>query len=137
MCTPKTIRADMAFQSNEMKSFYEYYGIRPMPTGPHTPWPNRAESAVRLLKHHLSNLLVEVERDPSLVNVTPRSLAKKAAWARNSTATYAGKTPLELAFGRRPRDVVSIENSTPSQLTAELSPSELTDRQLQKLVTKS
>ena len=47
------------------------------------------------------------------------------------------KTPLELAFGRRPRDVVSIENSTPSHLTADLSPSELTDRQIQQLAMKS
>ena len=92
---------------------------------------------MRLFKHHLANLLVEVDRDTSLINVTPRSWVKKAAWVRNSTATYAGKTPLELAFGRRPRDVVSIENSTPSQLTAEFSPSELTDRQLQKLAMKS
>ena len=71
------------------------------------------------------------------MNVTPRSLVKKAAWARNSTATYAGTTPLELAFGRRPRDVVIIVNSIPSQLTAELSPSELTDKQLQTLAMKS
>ena len=31
--------------------------------------------------------------------------------------TYGGKTLLELAFGRRPPDIVSIENASPGQLT--------------------
>ena len=117
MCNPKALCADMAFGSSKMKAFYEYHRIRHLPTGPHTPWPNRAETAVRLFKHHLANLIVEIENDPSLEGVTARSIMRKAAWARNSTVTYAGRTPLELAFGRRPRDIVSIENSSPSQLT--------------------
>ena len=31
--------------------------------------------------------------------------------------TYGGKTLIELAFGRRPPDIVSLENATPGQMT--------------------
>ena len=27
--------------------YYNYYNIKPIPLGPHTPWPNRAEAGVR------------------------------------------------------------------------------------------
>ena len=46
-----------------------------------------------------------------------RTLLREACWARNVSCTYGGKTPIELAFGRRPPDVVTLENSNPAQLT--------------------
>ena len=49
-CVPKSICADMAFQTPEFKRFYIFHKINPIATGPRTPWPNRAESAVRLFK---------------------------------------------------------------------------------------
>ena len=108
-CTPKTICADMAFTTDKFASFYRHHGIRPLPTGPGTPWPNRAEAAVRLFKLYLSDSLVEVGKHPELKKVTPRSLFRKAAMARNMAATYGGRSPVELAFGRRPRGVISVE----------------------------
>ena len=130
--TPKAICSDMAFTTGDFEVFYRNHGIRAMPTGPGTPWPNRAEAAVRLFKAHLSDFLAEVNRDPELSHVTPRALMRKAAMARNTSLTYGGKTPLELAFGRRPRDVITVENSNPEQLSHDLSRPEITDQKLQK-----
>ena len=36
-------------------------------------------------------------------------LVKAAATVRNQTATYGGVTPLELAFGRRPADLIQLD----------------------------
>ena len=57
--------------------------------------------------------------------------------ARNTSLTYGGKTPLELAFGRRPRDVITVENSNPEQLSHDQSKPELSDQKLQKLAMKT
>ena len=46
-----------------------------------------------------------------------RSLLREACWARNVSCTYGGKTPIELALGRRPPDIVTLENANPAQLT--------------------
>jgi hypothetical protein len=45
--------ADMAFFTPVFKIFYRYHGIQIDATGPTTPWPNRAESAVRVFKRQL------------------------------------------------------------------------------------
>ena len=40
---PKTICTDMAFhQPHDMQAFYRMRNVKRLPTGPHTPWPNRA-----------------------------------------------------------------------------------------------
>ena len=49
---------------------------------------------------------------------------KTACFARNTSITYVGKTPVELVFGRRPRDVIDPETSTIEQLTTEPSVTE-------------
>jgi hypothetical protein len=136
-CTPKALCSDMAFTTPEFAEFYRRHNIRPLPTGPATPWPNRAEAAVRLFKAHLSDFLAEVDKDPELRHVTPRHLFRKAAYARNTSLTYGGKTPLELAFGRRPRDILTLENSNPEQLSSTPSAPELNDQKLQKLAMKT
>ena len=46
-----------------------------------------------------------------------RSLLREACWARNVSRTYGGKTPIELALGRRPPDIVTLENANPAKLT--------------------
>ena len=51
--------------------------------------------------------------------------------------TYGGKTPVEVVFGRKPREVVTIENSSPGQLSVPASSLEHMDQTLQKLATKS
>ena len=46
---PKAICADMAFHHpHDMQAFYPMHNVKTFPTGPHTPWPNRAEMGVRL-----------------------------------------------------------------------------------------
>ena len=52
-----------------------------------------------------------------LQGVSYQELVKQACLARNSSVTYGGVTPIELAFGRRPRDILSLENQSPAQLT--------------------
>ena len=48
-----------------------------------------------------------------------RTIFNRAVWARNTSLTYGGKTPLEIAFGRRPPDVMDLENMTVEQLQVE------------------
>eukprot|EP00971_Amphidinium_carterae_P080839 1599189-Amphidinium_carterae.1 len=66
-----------------------------LPTGARTPWPNRAETAVRLFKQELA----------------------KCCWARNTQLTISGYSPVELATGRRPPDQLDLELLTPEQLS--------------------
>ena len=108
-----------------------------MPTGPHTPWPNWAETIVRIFKATLADIVTQLDSNPDLKDVTPRNLMRKAAYVRNSIATFGGKTPLELAFGRRPRDLFVLENSNPEQLTTPGTDTEAKDQELQKLAMKS
>jgi hypothetical protein len=49
-CRPKTIRGDSAFFQPHFQKWNRYEGIEELPSGPETPWPNRAASAVRLFK---------------------------------------------------------------------------------------
>ena len=52
-------------------------------------------------------------------DITVRQMVRCACWARNISLTYGGVSPLEMAFGRRPPDVLSIENMNVAQLTTE------------------
>ena len=55
---PKAICADMAFhQPPDMQAFHRMHNVKRLPTGPHTPWPNRAEMGVRLFKKFLLALV--------------------------------------------------------------------------------
>ena len=55
--------------------------------------------------------------NPELQQVSVGTLFKKAAWARNNCLTYGGRAPLEIAFGRRPPDIIQLENMDPAQWT--------------------
>jgi hypothetical protein len=140
-CVPKALCAHMAFTGHEFSTFYKIYNIKPLMTGivtgSATPWPNRAEAAVRLFKRHLDNFLAEVDKDPELRGTTPRALFRKAAMARNTTVTYGGKTPLELAMGRRPTDIITVEHQDPEQLSTDLPKREANNRKLHELAMKT
>ena len=69
--------------------------------------------------------------------VTHRQLVKAAATARNLSVTYGGVTPLELAFGRRPAELVQLDVSTPPQLTNPKAQEELTAIQTRHLAQQS
>ena len=54
------------------------------------------------------------------------NLVRQACLAISSAVTYGGETPLELAAGRRPRNVITPENSDPNQLTGNPTETEAT-----------
>ena len=120
---PKAICGDSYFHENDFQKHYAYYGIKPIPLGPHTPWPNRAEAGVKLIKTQVKILVESLRRYeeelPSIREVSVRHLIGRACWARNSTVTYGGKTPAEMALGRRPPDILNLENMLPRQLATE------------------
>ena len=114
---PKRMVADSAFMTEGWQRFYSTHDIQPIPLGPYTHWPNRAEASVRVFKKHVHQLVLNFMQDPIRKAASVRSLLREACWARNVSCTYGGKTPIELALGRRPPDVVTLENANPAQLT--------------------
>ena len=69
----------------------------------------------------------------ALKKVTDRQFVKAAATVRNQTVTYGGVTPLELAFGRRPADLIQLDVATPTQLTIDRNEEEPTAIQIKQL----
>ena len=47
---PKYVVGDGAFMGLDWKQYYQHFDIRPVTLGAMTPWPNRAETVVRLFK---------------------------------------------------------------------------------------
>ena len=68
---PRAICADMAF--HDMQAFHRLHNIERLPTGPHTPWTNRAEMGVRLCKKFLSALVDPSSKNLDQTNFTDRS----------------------------------------------------------------
>ena len=83
-CIPKAIVGDEAFFSDEFNEYYKFHGIKPLPCGPRTPWPNRAETAVRLFKRQWSLMTKSLEGDERFNGVTIRQAVKMTVWARNT-----------------------------------------------------
>ena len=83
---PKAICADMTFHHpHDMQTFYRMHHVKRFPTGPHTPWPIRAEMGVRLFKKFLSALVDTASKNldkTTLSQITPAQLMRKAATAR-------------------------------------------------------
>ena len=71
--------------------------------------------------------------DDRFRGVTIREAVKRTVWARNTQLTVSGYSPLETATGRRPPDLLDIENSDPAQLSVELLPEDRTQQELQRL----
>ena len=140
---PKAICADMAFHHpHDMQAFYRMHNVKRLPTGPHTPWPNRAEMGVRLFKKFLLALVDTASKNLdqttlSQIAPTPTQLMRKAATVRNTQVTLSGKTPLELAMGRRPRDLLDPATMNPEQLTSTPSKQDLLNEEIQKLAMRT
>ena len=77
-----------------------------------------------------------MRENPVFRTTTPREIFREACWARNVSVTYGGKTPLELAFGRRPPDILDVETSSPQQLTTTGLPADEHVRRVQQLAMK-
>ena len=138
---PKANCADMAFHHpHDMQAFYRMHNVKRLPTGPHTPWPHRAEMGVRLFKKFLSALVDTASKNldqTTLSQITPAQLMRKAATVRNTQVTLSGKTPMELAMGRRPRDLMDPASMNPEQLTYTPTKQDLLNEEIQKLAMKT
>ena len=111
---PNAICADMAFHHpHNMHAFCRMHHVERLPTGPDTPWPNRAEMDVRLSNTAAKNL-----DQTTLSQITPAQLIRKAETIRDVQVTLSGRTPMELAMGRRPRDLMDAASVNPEQLTS-------------------
>ena len=121
---PKAITTDLAFHNpHDTEAFYRMHIVKGIPTGPHTPWPNRAEKGVRLSKKFLLSLVdtVSINLDPTtLTQISPAQLMRKAATVTNTPNTSSGKTVMELVMGRNLLDPASMNaeqlTSTPTKL---------------------
>ena len=117
-CMPKAIVGDEAFFQEDFLTYYRTHGIKECPCGSRTPWPNRAESAVRLFKRQWQIMSKNLE-DDRFKGITIREAVKRTVWARNTQLTVSGYSPLEIATGRRPPDLLDIETSDPAQLSVD------------------
>ena len=110
-----------------------------LPTGPHAPWPNRAEMGVRLFKNFLSGLVDTASKNldqTTLSQITPAQLMRKAATVRNTQVTLSGKTLMELAMGRD-REIMDPASMNPEQLPSTPTKQDLLNEEIQKLAMKT
>ena len=59
---PGNVCADDYFMTPSWRRWYHFQGINPIPLGPHTPWPNRAEAGVRQFSIRAKILLESIEK---------------------------------------------------------------------------
>ena len=102
---PKAMCADIAFRHpHDMQAFYRMHYVKRLPTGPHTPWPSRAEMVNRLFKKFFSAPLDTASKnldETTLPQITSAQLMRRAATIRNTRVTLSGKTPVELVHGKK------------------------------------
>eukprot|EP00971_Amphidinium_carterae_P264969 5256096-Amphidinium_carterae.1 len=127
----------MAFFTPDWRTFWITNGVQMLPTGARTPWPNRAETAVRLVKQQLAKVCEEARNDKSLALITARDVVRECCWARNTQLTISGYSPVELATGRRPPDQLDLELLTPEQLSTTPLRADETIAHLRRLSIKS
>ena len=88
-CMPKAVVGDEAFFQEDFLTYYRTHGIKECPCGSRTPWPNRAESAVRLFKRQWQIMSKNLE-DDRFKGMTIREAVKPTVWARNTQLTVSG-----------------------------------------------
>ena len=137
ICIPKAIVGDEAFFSDEFNEYYKFHGIKGLPCGPRTPWPNRAETAVRLFRKQWTIMAMSLEGDERFNGVTIQQAVKMTVWARNTQLTISGYSPLEIATGRRPPDLFDVETANPEQLTSEPPEEDISTLALQRLALRA
>ena len=75
--------------------------------------------------------------DDRFRGITIREAVKRTVWARNTQLTVSGFSPLEIATGRRPPDLLDIETSDPAQLSVDPLPEDKTQLELQRLALRA
>ena len=134
---PKTLCANMAFHSSGLPDFFRRFASNLFSTGPYTPWPNQKEATIRVCKATLFDLCAQLGSSPELRQVTVRELVEENCCSEVCHGNLWRKTPVELAFGRRSRDVVTIENSSQEQRTTPETPRDLANQTLKQFPMKS
>ena len=138
---PKAIGADMAFHHpHDMQAFYRMHNINRFLFGPHAPGPNRTELGVRLFRNSSRDSWIQpsLKLDKTtLSQITPAQLMRKAATVRNTQVTQSGTTPMEVAMGKRPRDLMEPAHMVPEQLTSTPTKQDLLNEEIQKLALKT
>ena len=74
--------------------------------------------------------------DDRLKGITIREAVKRTVWARNTQLTVSGYSPLEIATGRRPPDLLDIETSDPAQLSVDPLPEDKNTTRVAKVSTE-
>ena len=122
-----------------MQTFCRMQNVTRFPSGPRASWPNRAETGVRLFRKFLSALVDTASKNldkTALSQITLAQLMRKAATVRNTQVTLSGKTPMELAMGRRPRDLMDPASMNPEQMTSTPTEQDLLDEEIHMLARK-
>ena len=100
----KAICADMAFHHpHDMQAFHRMHDVKRLPTGPHTPWPNRAEMGVRSSKKFLTALVDTASKNldrTTLSQITPAQCMRKAATVRD-TGNFEWQKALGISHGKK------------------------------------
>ena len=122
---PKAIRADMAFHHpHDKQAFCRMHHVKRIPTGLHTPWPN----CTTVQEMSLGTRGYRLQKPGPDHSGTNHSCPVK------TQVTLSGKTPMELAMGRRPRDLLDPASRNPEQLTSTPTNQNLLNEEKQKLV---
>ena len=96
-----------------------------------------SETAVRLFKRAWVYMATSLEDEGYVDNVAVRQAVKKVVWARDCHLTVSGYSPLQIATGRRPRDLFDVETSTPEELSSEPPEEDRTMLQLQRIALEA
>ena len=134
---PKAIVGDEAFFQEDFLTYYRTHGIKECPCGSRTPWPNRAETAVRLFKRQWQLMAKSLE-DDRFKGVTIREAVKRTVWARNTQLTMSVVTHLwKLPLVEDLLIFLDIEKADPAQLSVEPLPEDRTQQELQRLALRA
>ena len=114
-----------------MQAFYRMHNIKTLPT---LRW------GVRLFKKFLSALVDTASKnlDPTtLAQSTPAPLMRKAATVKNRQVSPSGKAPIELAMGRKPRDLMDRASINPELLIYTSIKQDLLNEEIKKLAMQT
>ena len=125
------------FQSTKVQEFFRRLNIKPFSIGPYTPWPNRAEAAVRVFLETLHDLCSQVGLSLELKQVTVRELLRKTASVRNSMVTYGGQPLSNLFSDENHVMLFRLKIHLQSSCLCQFSSLEHMDQTLQNMAMKS
>ena len=119
---PKAICADMAFHHpHEMQASYRMHNVKRIPTGPQTPWPQPSRNGCTTVQEISLGTRGYSFHKPELDHSGTDHSCPIDAQGGDSEKypdNFKCKTPVELAMGRRPVDLVDPASLNPERLTS-------------------